>query len=516
MSKMYTIGIDIGTSGCKAIIVDEKGEVIESAVEEYPLYTPHPGWSEQDPEDWWNASIASVKQVLKASQINPEQVKGIGLSGQMHGLVALDADSRVIRPAILWNDQRTAKQCQEIFDAVGGKKELLEYTNNTMLPGYTGSKILWLREEEPENYEKVKIILNPKDYIRFRLTGEYATEVSDASGVGFFDVKNRSWNKELLSILDIPREILPSCYESTEITGKVTRKVASKIGLPQGLPVVGGGGDSVVQTTGTGLIKEGILGTTIGTGGIVAMGLESFRFNSTGKMQVFCNNAPNRWHIMGVNLSAGGAYQWYRDKLCKYEKDQADRTDKDVYKILDEEVKSSIPGSKNLLFLPYLIGERCPYPDPAAKGGFIGLTLRHNHADMTRAVQEGVVYNLRHVYELIIDMDEDLKVSEIRTSGGGSTSPVWRQIQADVFQLPVKTVSGSSEGGAYGAALVAGAGCGIWDSVEEAVKLLKVETEVQPNPEVEDIYEEIFKVYKGLYSTLKDKFDELEVIDQQF
>ncbi len=514
MNKIYIIGLDVGTSGCKAVIIDEKGVMVDSAVKEYPLYTPHPGWSEQNPEDWWHASVYSINNLLEKSKINPRLIKGIGLSGQMHGLVVMDTEGNVLRPAILWNDQRTAKQCQDIFDAVGGEKELLKYTNNTMLPGYTAGKILWLREHEPQIYEKAQIFLNPKDYIRFKLTGLYATEVSDASGTGLFDVEHRRWNDKLIDILDISKNLLPTCYESTEVTGKIMDEVAEEIGLSKGLAVVGGGGDSVIQTTGTGLIEEGILGTTIGTAGIVAMGLNSFKFNQTGKLQLFCNNAPNRWHIMGVNLSAGGAYQWYKNNLCRYEEEQSKNTNQDVYKILDQQVDSVLPGSKNLLFLPYLIGERCPHPDPAAKGAFIGLTLRHTHADLTRVVQEGVIFNMRQIYQLILEMDPKLKVSEIRTSGGGSISPGWRQIQADIFQLPVKTVSGSGEGGAYGAALVAGVGAGIWESVEEAVSLLKVETETLPNPDVASIYDNLYEVYKGLYSELKGCFDKLAVLEE--
>ncbi|MBM3709264.1 MAG: xylulokinase [Actinobacteria bacterium] len=510
MEKEYIIGIDIGTSGCKTIIVDSNGNVIDSAIKEYPLYTPYPGWSEQNPSDWWEAVIETINQVTAKIGSLYKSIKGIGLSAQMHGLVALDKNYRVIRPAILWNDQRTLKQCYEIIHIVGGENNLLNYTNNSMLPGYTGGKILWLREEEPENYEKVKFLLNPKDYIRLQLTGEIATEVSDASGTGLFDVKNRTWSKKLLEILEIPENFLPKCYESPEITGFTTAKIAESIKLKPGIPVVGGGGDAVIQTTGTGIITEGILGLTVGTAGIVAMGIDRYKFNSTGNLQIFCNNAPNKWHIMGVTLSAGGSFQWFKNKLCKHEVFKAGKSNKKVYEILDEAVeKESSPGSKNLIYLPYLIGERCPYPDPNAKGCFIGLTLRHNHADMTRAVMEGVTYSLRQVYELIIEMDKILAVSEIRSSGGGSTSQAWRQILADIFQLPVKTMSGSKEGGAYGAVLVAGAGCGTWKSVEEATKVLKVETENIPNEKNKNLYNELYNIYKELYPKLKNTFDSL-------
>jgi len=513
MVNEYVIGIDIGTSGCKSIIVDNNGKVITSSTVEYPLYTPQPGWAEQDPGDWWNATVKTISDVLKKSLIPPASIKGIGLSGQMHGLVALDKNNSVIRRAYLWNDQRTSEQCKEIIESAGSEASLLKYTNNSMLPGYTGGKILWLKEEEPANYEKAVIFLNPKDYIRFRLTGEKATEVSDASGTGLFDVKNRRWSAELLKIIGIPIELLPKCYESPEITGYTNQEVFSLTGLPKGIPVVGGGGDSVIQTTGTGLITEGILGLTVGTAGIVAMGLNSFKFNSTGKLQVFCNNAPGKWHIMGVTLAAGGSFQWFKNNLCKYENEKAKKDGIDVYSIIDKEVvEYSAAGSKNLIFFPYLIGERCPYTDPNARGVFLGLTLRHTHEDIARSVMEGVTFSLKQVYELITSMDGNLAVKEIRVSGGGSNSILWRQIIADIYQLPVKTVSGHKEGGAYGAVLVAGTGCGIWATLEEATSLLKVETEILPDFKNKNNYDELFSIYKQAYPVLKSLFDSLSAI----
>lgn len=513
---MYTLGIDIGTSGCKSIIVNEKGEVIASTVEEYPLYNPRAGWSEQEPEDWWKATVKGVNGVLSKSGIKPDEIKGIGLSAQMHGLVAMDKDNNVVRPAILWNDQRTAKQCDEIFNAVGGLDELLKYTNNTMLPGYTAGKILWLREEEPENYEKSKIFLNPKDYLRFRLTGEFATEVSDASGTGLFDVEKRVWSKSLLDVLKIPIDKLPKCYESPEISGKICDIASKETGLVKGTPVAGGGGDAVVQTTGTGLIKEGILGTTIGTAGIVAMGLEGYRFNSTGKLQFFCNNEPGKWHIMGVSLCAGGSNQWYTKHFCDYEREIAKRENKSVYAIIEGPEADVPAGSKGLIFMPYLIGERCPHTDPNARGAFVGLTLRHTKSDTIRALHEGVIFNMKQMYEMILELDSNLAVKEIRTSGGGSASPLWRQIHADIFQLPVKTVSGSAEGGAYGAALVAGAGIGMWSNLEEATNNLIVETETLPNKNNANVYNELYGVFKDLYVSLKGNFERLTEIDNKY
>jgi xylulokinase len=511
--KDLVIGIDIGTSGCKSILVDSAGAVIASALEEYPLSTPRPGWAEQDPAHWAAAALKSLRTILAAVPGSPARVAGVGLSGQMHGLVALDAKRAVIRPAFLWNDQRTHAQCRQVFDAVGGEEKLLAYTNNSMLPGYTGGKILWLREEEPASYERLSVFLNPKDYIRFVLTGELATEVSDASGTGFFDVKNRRWSDALLAKLDIPRSIFPPCFESPEITGRTTRQVEEQTGLPRGTPVAGGGGDSVIQTTGTGLIREGILGLTIGTAGIVSMGLDSFKCNPAGKLQVFCNNAPDKWNIMGVTLAAGGSFQWFRNTLSAAEMRQAKEQGIGAYQLITEKAAEESPaGSRNLLFLPYLSGERCPHTDPNARGAFIGLTLRHTYADVARSVMEGVTYSLRDVYQTITSADASLAVAEVRVSGGGSNSPAWRQITADVFQLPVYTVSGSAEGGAYGAALVAGTGCGLWRSLAEAVTVLRTETETLPDPSRKAVYDQMFGIYARMYGTLKGAFDSLSAV----
>ena len=506
MAKQLLIGIDVGTSGCKSLLIDNQGAVVARASEEYPLSTPQPGWSEQDPDHWWGAVKRTIKRVLEDIH-SVTDIKAIGLSGQMHGLVVLDKDSKVIRPCILWNDQRTEKQCQEIYEQVGGVKELLQLTNNRMLPGYTGGKVLWVREEEPLYYEKIRMMLNPKDYIRFCLTGEYATEVSDASGTGLFDVRNRKWSYRLLEILEIPKEWLPRCFESSEVSGKLSDRMAKELGLPGELPVVGGGGDAVVQTTGTGLIEPGILGTTIGTAGNVTMALDRCCNNPEGRLQVFCNNMPDKWHVMGVTLAAGGSLRWFRDVLGQPEKEVSKRTGKDAYELLSLEASMAKPGSEGLFFLPYLIGERCPHADPRARGAFIGLTLRHTKSHLARSILEGVIFSLRDVTELMKGMGLPLTV--IRTSGGGAVSPLWRQIHADVFNRNVATVSASAEGGAYGAALVAGAGFGIWSTVEEATKVLAVETETLPLPGNVEIYERSFRIYQTLYGILKTSFEQI-------
>ncbi|MBW2058322.1 MAG: xylulokinase [Deltaproteobacteria bacterium] len=506
MARQLVIGIDIGTSTCKALLVDHEGNVVARESEENPLSTPQPGWSEQDPEDWWQAVRVTIQRLLKRLD-RAAEIKAIGLSGQMHGLVALGRDGVPLRPCILWNDQRTEKQCEEIHQKAGGVDGLLKLTNNRMLPGYTGGKIIWVRQHEPRLYEKIRKILNPKDYIRYRLTGEYATEVSEASGTGLFNVRAREWSYRLLELLDIPKDWLPKCYESAEISGQVTKSVASDLGLPAGLPVAGGGGDAVAQTTGTGMIEPGILGTTIGTAGIVAMALDRCYDNPEGKLQIFCNNMPDKWHAMGVTLAAGGSLRWFRDVLGGMEKEISRWTGEDAYEILCREASKAGPGSEGLLFLPYLIGERCPHVDPQARGAFVGLTLRHGRSHIVRSLLEGVIFSLMDTAQLIREMG--IPVTQIRTSGGGALSGFWRQIHADVFNSEVVTVSGSGEGGAYGAALVAGAGVGVWPSVEEAVRVLKVETRDLPVPAQAEVYGRLFPIYRGLYRSLKDSFDRI-------
>ena len=507
--KKYVLGIDIGTSGTKTILVDDQGYVAASKTIEYPLETPKPGWTQQNPADWWNAAVGSVKAVLEKAQVPAEDILAIGLSGQMHGMVALDEHNQVVRPAILWNDQRTGKQCEEITEAAGGLDGLLKLTNNRMLTGYTGGKILWMRENEPENYAKTRVVFNPKDYIRFMLTGEIATEVSDASGTGLFNVRERTWSYELMDKLDLPHSLFPRCVESYEVAGTVTEEVAALTGLRAGLPVTAGGGDAVIQTTGTGLVRQGVLGVVIGTSGVVAMGLDGSKENKGGDLQVFCNNAKHLWHAMGVTLAAGGSYRWYRDTLCKDEMAEAARTGRNVYDIMGEAAEKVAPGCGGLIFLPYLSGERCPHNDSDARGVFYGLGLEHGKGAMTRAVMEGVTFSLRDVSERIYAMDESIRPEKVIISGGGAMSPLWRQIAADVFNLPVVTVSGSGEGGAYGAALVAGVGVGIWPDLVEASKVLHEETVTLPIPENVEVYNKVYALYDKLYLALKDSFVEL-------
>ncbi len=504
MSKRYLIGLDVGTSGAKCILVDDEGTVLASSTQEYPLYTPKPGWAEQDPEDWWQACVRGLKAILAKAAVNPADIVGVSYSGQMHGLVALDGDCNVIRPSILWCDQRTQAQCDWITEKAGGLEKLLSYTNNRMLTGYTGGKILWLRDEEPENFAKMVTFVCPKDYIRYRMTGTLGIDVSDASGTGFYDTKNRRWSDELIAIAGLDKAIFPEAHESIELAGRVTAAVAAETGLPEGLACYYGGGDAVIQTVGAGLVKPGILGVVIGTSGNVSMGLDRYQPNPNGDLQMFCSNEPGAWMAFGCTLTAGGSYRWYRDELCKAEGIEAKESGRNVYDVMGSYAEQSVPGANGVVFTPYLTGERCPYPDPNARGSFYGLTLSTTKGDITRSVMEGVTYSLKQLVDIMGGFAENEKVY---TSGGGSASALWRQMQADIFDLPVYTMSAASEGGAYGAIMVAGVGAGIWKNLSEATKIIKPETETRPIPENQPAYEKTYRIYEKLYHALKPVYD---------
>lgn len=493
----YLAGIDVGTSGVKCILVGEDGHLAASQTRAYPLYTPHNGWSEQDPADWWSGACEAMKAAVEQSGAGPSDIAGLSFSGQMHGLVALDERDEVIRPAILWNDQRTDAECRDIIDAAGGLDGLLAYTNNNMLTGYTGGKLLWLKKHEPENYARMKRFLMPKDYIRFLMTGRRCTDVSEASGTGLFDVKKREFSKPLIGLLGFDMAVFPEVLESDELAGHVTREAAKLTGLPEGLPVYAGGGDAVIQNTGMGIVEEGRIGFVIGTSGVVAMSLDAFGKNTGGKLQYFCNN-KRTWMAFGCQLSSGGSLEWFRNTFFG----GVDSP----FAIINKEVSESRPGAGGVIFLPYLTGERAPHADPYARGVFCGLSVTTSRGDMARAVMEGVTFGLREIYEVMLSTRPGLKPTEVISSGGGAKSAVWRQIQADVMGVPVKTLRGAGEGGAYGAAVVAGVGAGVWRSVDEAAKLLTVETVTQPIPENVELYDRIIKTYSGLYQDLKQRF----------
>lgn len=507
---MALLGIDLGTSSVKALLIQEDGSALASATVEYPLSTPKPLWSEQDPADWWRGSCEAVKAVLAKAGLTGGDVRGIGLSGQMHGLTLLGKDGRVLRPAILWNDQRTGAQCEEITRMAGGKRRVLELTANVVLPGFTAPKIIWVRENEPKVYAQAAHVLLPKDYLRYKMSGEFATEVSDASGMSVFDVKRRTWSEEMLRALDIPREWMPACAESHEVTARVSEGAAQETGLKAGTPIVGGGGDNAAGAVGNGVVREGIVSASIGTSGVVFASSERFVMEPEGNVHAFCHALPGVWHVMGVMLSAGGSLRWHRDVIAYGEPGLTTKNaNEDPYDVLLQAASAVPPGAEGLIFLPYLTGERCPYPDPLARGAFVGLTLRHTQAHLARAVVEGITFGLRDSLELVKGLG--IRIDEVRAVGGGARSAVWRHILADVFGADI-TLINSSEGGAFGVALLAGVGTGVWRTAREACDAtLKVTTRVEPSKDagVASRYQDMYARYRELYPALKDTFAKL-------
>lgn len=502
----YLLGIDIGTSGTKTVLFDEKGMTLASDTQEYPLYQPKNGWAEQDPEDWWKASYSSIRNVLAKSGVNANDIKGVGLSGQMHGLVLLDADNRVLRKSIIWCDQRSAKECDEITSLIGAKR-LIEITANPALTGFTASKIKWVMNHEPEIFEKARKILLPKDYIRYCLTGEFATEVSDASGMQLLDVPNRKWSDEVVSKLGLDKSMLGKVYESQDVTGTVTAKAAELTGLAVGTVVVGGAGDQAAGAVGNGIVKSGVVSSTIGTSGVVFAYTDKVSIDPLGRVHTFCHAVPNTWHIMGVTQGAGLSLQWFRNNFCKEEMATADMMSVDPYMLMDKAAERSGAGANGLVYLPYLMGERTPHLDPDCRGVFFGLSAKHVKRDLVRAVMDGVAFSLKNAMDIILEMG--IPVEEVRASGGGGKSPLWRQIQADVFGTPICTVN-SSEGPALGVALLAGVGAGVYKSVPEACDAtVKVVTKQDYNKDSSSVYLGYYQLYNSLYQSLKKDFKQL-------
>jgi xylulokinase len=499
----HLIGIDVGTTGSKALLMDQDGEVLASATHEYPMYAPQPLWAEQSPGDWWDATVQSIRDVLAGSNETPGSVAAVGLTGQMHGLVLLDAHGAVLRPCIMWNDQRTGIECSEITSRIGAQK-VLELTGNPILPGFTAPKIAWVRKNEPDVYDRVATVLLPKDFVRFKLTDAFATDVADASGTSLFNVGKRSWSKDMLAALDIPPDWMPDVAESPEIVGRVGAAAASATGLPEGIPVVAGAGDQAAQAVGTGIVEEGVISVTLGTSGVVFVTSDSYRVEPKGRLHAFCHAVPGKWHLMGVMLSAGGSFRWFRDTLGDTEVRIAKGEKRDPYEILSESASTVPPGSEGLLFLPYLTGERTPYPNPNARAVFFGLTVRHARRHMTRSVLEGVSFGLRDSLELMKELG--VAARQIRVSGGGAKGSLWRQIMTDIFGTEITTVN-VTEGAAYGAALLAGVGSGAYRSVEEACgRLVQVTGSLQPG-DSESAYESYYQRYRALYRALEEEFD---------
>ena len=500
------LGIDIGTSGTKTVLFDENGTPLASSTVEYPLYQPQNGWAEQDPDDWYRASVQTIRTVIETSGVSPESIKGIGLSGQMHGLVMLDASGAVLRKSILWCDGRTTEECAEITETIGAER-LIELTANPALPGFTAGKILWVRKHEPELYAQCAHILLPKDYIRYKLTGVFATEVSDASGMNLLDVKNRCWSEEVLEKLSIDPSWLPKVYESPEVTGYVTEEIASLTGLCAGTPVVGGAGDNAAAAVGTGVVEDGKAFTTIGTSGVVFAHTSNMVIDPKGRVHTFCCAVPGCWHVMGVTQGAGLSLSWFRNNFCTAEMETAKQMGVDPYYLMDKEAANVPIGANKLLFLPYLMGERTPHLDANCRGVFFGLSAIHTKRDMIRAVMEGVSYSLRDCMEVLKEMG--VVSNEMLACGGGGTSPLWRQMLADLYGCPVKTVA-SKEGPALGVAILAGVGCGLYPSVEEACrKVIRTNEPQLPDLCAHEAYEHFYAVYCSLYPALKDSYKAL-------
>jgi xylulokinase len=497
MTRKLFLGIDVSTTGAKALLIDEQGAVVATANTALSLQTPRPLWSEQDPREWWQGTAASVKKALAGAGAKAEEVAAIGLTGQMHGLVLLDAGRNVLRPAILWNDQRTGKECEEIHRRVG-RHELIQETGNVALTGFTAPKILWVRNNEPEVYAKAKLVLLPKDYVRLRLTGEAAMDKADGSGTILFELRSRDWSRRVLDKLEIPAEWLPPTYEGPQTTGRVTAQAAAETGLAAGTPVVAGGGDQAAGAVGAGAVRPGVVSLTLGTSGVVFATTDAPLVEPEGRLHAFCHAVPGRWHFMGVTLSAAGSLQWYHDTL----------TPKDSFAEIVAEAGQAPAGSEGLLFLPYLSGERTPYPDPLARGSFVGLTLRHRRAHLTRAVLEGVAFSMKDCFSLLQGAGVG-SVSEVRIAGGGAKGALWRQVVASVLGLPMVTVN-STEGAAYGAALLGGVGAGAWPSVEAACDAtIAVTGRDQPVAEWSAAYAALYPRYRELYAALKPTFDRL-------
>lgn len=498
---MNYIGIDLGTSSVKLVVMDEQGTVVSSLSKDYPVQYPKIGWAEQNPEDWWQAVLDGLKELVKKSAVEGSSIKGIGFSGQMHGLVTLDQNHNVIRPAILWCDQRTQLECDYLNEEIG-KNTVSEYTGNMALTGFTAPKILWVKKHEPELFEKIKYIMLPKDYIRFKLTGEIATDVSDASGMLLLDVKNRCWSKEMLDIIGINESMLPKLYESWEPTGTLLKEIADYTGLTVETVVVGGAGDQAAGAVGTGTVSPGIISAALGTSGVIFASSENYEVDDENRLHSFCH-ANGKYHQMGVMLSAAACLKWWVEEI-NGSKDQ-----EGFLRLLAEAEKSTV-GSHGVVFLPYLMGERTPHSDADARGVFFGMSMTTNSGDMTRAVLEGVCFGLRDSFEILRELGVPIK--EVRVSGGGARSVLWRQTLADILNTKVVMIN-SQEGPAYGAAILAAVGCGLYGSVDEACeKLIKVTNSIEPIAENVEKYNDVYKVYRELYPTLKASFKSLAAI----
>jgi xylulokinase len=493
---MYFLGIDAGTGGTRALILDENGRIAGSATEEHELFaSPEIGWAEQRPEDWWRACGIAVQNALNNANIAGDEIACVGYSGQMHGAVMLDAADAVVRPALIWCDVRTEKQCRDLTEKIGAER-LIQLTCNPALPNFTLTKFLWVRENEPENWKRVRSVMLPKDYVRFRMTGERAIDVADASGTLLLDVSKRSWSREVLEAAEIDVSMLPALYESQEVCGKVSEAGARATGLKAGTPVVAGAGDQAAGATGMGIVVPGAVSATIGTSGVVFAATDRPALDSKGRLHTFCHAVPERWHVMGVTQAAGLSLRWFRDQFGAGPDDG-----RDPYERLTEEAARVPAGSEGLLWAPYLMGERTPHLDPNARGALIGLTASHTRGHIVRAILEGIAFSLKDTFTLFEEMG--VPVTRIRLGGGGARSALWRQIQADVYGQEVEIVA-TEEGAAYGAAILAAVGAGKWGSVDAACnEIVHTEQRIAPQPEITKLLQERYAAYRRMYPAIK-------------
>lgn len=501
------VGIDIGTSSCKIVAVSNDGSIVASVSRSYPLYCERSGWSEQEPADWWAAVDSGMPELSNKVLAAGHAIVGLGLSGQMHGLVCLNAAGDVLRRAILWNDQRSAQECDDITTSVGGIDVVVKLINNQLFPAVTAGKVLWVKRNEPAIFDQLALVLNPKDFIRYRMTGLAFTDVSEASGTGLFDVRTKTWSTPLVEACGLRAQQLPAIVESTAVTGVVSPERALSWGIPLDTPVYGGGGDSVIQTTSMGILRAGDVGVTLGTAGVIAAATEFCPDNEGGRLQVSANNAPGLWHVMGVSLSAAGAFQWLGDIVEQFKNVDGKVTEPD-FTALSALAAQSPRGAHEILFLPYLSGERAPHLAPHASAVWIGLQRQHVAADLARSVVEGVLLNMRLTLEILEKAGVPCK--RLILSGGATKSEFWRQLVADVFGREAVTFTGSAEGGAYGAALAAGVGQGMWDVYEDAFQQMAVQEEIHPDPVAARHYDKIFDVHKALFGQMAASYQDLE------
>lgn len=502
----YLIGIDVGTSATKTVLFDENGTVVCSASAEYPLYQPQNGWAEQNPKDWKDAVLKTLRQTVDGSDVSGEDIKGIGISGQMHGLVMLDEAGEVIRPSIIWCDQRTGEEVEDMLKAMP-RERWIEITANPPLTGWTAAKILWVRKHEPELFVRCRRILLPKDYIRYVLTGVFATEVSDASGMQLLNVPDRRWSREVLEALNLDEALFGKVYESCEVTGTLLPEIARMTGLPEQTKVVGGAGDNAAAAVGTGIVRDKTAFTTIGTSGVVFAHTSRISIDPKGRVHTCCAAVPGTWHIMGVTQGAGLSLKWFKDQFCQDYVAEANKQGCDVYDLINKDVENVVPGSDKLIYLPYLMGERTPHLDPDCRGVFFGLSAVHTKKHLLRAVMEGVAYSLCDCNEILKEMG--VEVAKMMACGGGGRSPVWRQMLADLYGCTVKILE-QEEGPALGAAILAGVGCGVYADVETACdRLIREKSSTEPVKEEAEIYGEYHRLYQSLYGSLKDEYKAL-------